>query len=374
LAGLYIHIPFCKQACHYCNFHFSTNQSRIPELVECLVIELKQKTQFLANQPIHTIYFGGGTPSILTQDQLTKILTTVSEHYQLVPEPEITLEANPDDVNPSSISSWAESGINRISLGIQSLHEDDLTFMNRSHSSQDCIESLDRLLAANAFEISADLIYGFNGLTQEKLLHNLHRLAEKPIQHMSCYAMTIEAKTAFHHQLHKGTLQEMQDEEVGGQFNTIHSVLATFGFDHYEISNYCRDEKYATHNTNYWKGNQYLGIGPSAHSFDGSRRYWNASNNAAYINAIQQNHSITEEETLTTKDKYNEYILTGLRTKWGVNTTIIKRFGKSFIRGFQLESKNYLEGGQLLMEGESVVIADGYWTIADRISSDLFMI
>ena len=343
-------------------------------MVDCLVFELERKRQFLADQSIRTIYFGGGTPSVLTQDQLAQILAAITEHYQLTSDLEITLEANPDDVNPSSIRAWAALGVNRISLGIQSLHEDDLVFMNRSHTAKDCLASLDQLINAKSFELSVDLIYGFVGLTQEKLLYNIHSLADKPIHHMSCYAKTIEAKTAFHHQVHKGTLKEMQDKLVGQQFNTIHSELSKLGFDHYEISNYCRDQKYATHNTNYWKGNHYLGIGPSAHSFNGTKRFWNDSNNAAYITAIQQNQSITEEETLTTKDKYNEYILTGLRTKWGVTFSEIERFGQAYLRGFELEAKNYLDTGQLTIKGERIVIADEYWPIADRISSDLFMI
>ena len=343
-------------------------------MVDCLVLELERKRQFLADQAIQTIYFGGGTPSVLTQDQLTQILSAIAEHYQLASDPEITLEANPDDVNPMNIRAWVASGVNRISLGIQSLHEDDLIFMNRSHTAEDCLDSLDQLINAKSFELSVDLIYGFDGLTQEKLLYNIYSLAEKHIQHMSCYAMTIEAKTAFHHQVHKGTLKEMQDMQVGQQFNTIHSELAKLGFEHYEISNYCRDQKYATHNTNYWKGNHYLGIGPSAHSFNGTKRFWNASNNTSYITAIQQNLSLTEEETLTTKDKYNEYILTGLRTKWGVNLSEIEGFGQEYLSGFELEAKNYLDTGQLIMEGNSIVIADEYWPIADRISSDLFMI
>lgn len=374
MAGLYIHIPFCKQACHYCNFHFSTNQSQIPAVLDCIGVELADKKQFLSNETLETIYFGGGSPSLLDQNQLYQILKTIQANFQISDQPEITLEVNPDDVTTEKVFAWNDVGINRISLGIQSLHDDDLVFMNRVHSSADCMQSLDLLLQDNLFEISADLIYGFEGLSTEKLLYNIEQLASKDIHHMSCYAMTIEPKTVFNHKLHKGELKEMNDHVVGDQFELVYNELSRHGFEHYEISNYCRNGKFAKHNTSYWKGQKYLGVGPSAHSFDGVKRYWNVANNAAYTSKLQKNMSVTEEELLTNKDRYNEYILTGLRTKWGVSIPKIKELGQETFQNFTQESATYFENGQLIIQDDIVTINHDYWPVADRISSDLFLV
>ncbi len=323
---------------------------------------------------IETIYFGGGSPSLLNKDQLSHIIESIHSNYHVAKKPEITLEVNPDDVTSDKVHNWKDVSINRISLGIQSLHDDDLAFMNRAHSSADCMRSLELLLNGNAFEISADLIFGFDGLTTEKLQFNIQALASKEIHHMSCYAMTIEPKTVFSHRLHKGELKEMNDNIVGEQFTFVRDELLRQGFEHYEISNYCRDSKFAKHNTSYWKGRKYLGVGPSAHSFDGKKRYWNVANNAAYISKLQKNQGVTEEEVLTNVDRYNEYILTGLRTKWGVSMSKLKEFGSEKYQYFQQESAGYIEKQQLIIHGDKLTIHHDFWPVADRISSDLFFV
>ncbi len=374
MAGLYIHIPFCKQACHYCNFHFSTNQTRIPLVLDCIALEIIDKKHFFGNDSIETIYFGGGSPSLLDKAQLAHIIRCIQSNYNISDQLEITLEVNPDDVTPQIVNDWLEIGINRISLGIQSLHDDDLSFMNRAHSSADCMHSLNLLLEHNAFELSVDLIFGFEGLTTEKLQFNIEQLASMNIQHMSCYAMTIEAKTVFNHRLQKGELKEMNDHLVGDQFKLVHNELSQRGFEHYEISNYCIEDKYAKHNTSYWKGRKYLGIGPSAHSFDGEKRYWNVSNNTAYISNMQNKISVTEEELLSDVDQYNEYLLTGLRTKWGVSTVKLKQFGADVFKHFLQEASDYLASGRLIIQDETVTIHQDFWPISDRICSDLFLV
>jgi len=374
LAGIYIHIPFCKQACHYCNFHFSTDQSRISIVVDTIIEELRDRRHFLSDETIETIYFGGGTPSILSKGQLVQIFDAIATNFHITDHPEITLEANPDDVTSKKLDTWKDVGITRISLGIQSLHDDDLVFMNRAHASRDCLHSLDLLLKDKTFEISVDLIFGYEGLTTEKLQHNLQYLTSKDIDHMSCYAMTIEPKTVFNHRLHKGDLKEMEDSIVSDQFKLVNDALSDHGFEHYEISNYCKNEKYAKHNTSYWQGRKYLGIGPSAHSFDGERRYWNVANNAAYIAAIQKKHGATEEETLSLVDKYNEYILTGLRTKWGLSVSRLKKIDPDIFKYFQQESVHYFEEKQLILTDDIVTIHHDFWPVADRICSDLFML
>lgn len=373
MAGIYIHIPYCKQACHYCNFHFSTSTDSLSEVIDAILTELNVRQAYLENEEIETIYFGGGTPSMVPTHQLQKIINHIQAQFSIDSQCEITLEANPDDINPHVLQEWVDIGINRLSLGVQSFHDDDLFFMNRAHSGKEAFEAISSIVNSDIKRITADIIFGYDGLTEEKLLFNLKQIHQTRIHHLSCYAMTIEPKTALHHQIKTGQVQAMKDMESASQFNLIRSVLTNEAFDHYEISNYARDHEYAIHNTHYWKNRSYLGLGPSAHSYNGITREWNVANNIKYLKSIQNGESISEIETLSPTDKYNEYIMTGLRTKWGVSTEKIERLGSHFLNHFHEESQTLFEEGKLIQNGSSIQISEDHLILCDAISSTLFL-
>ena len=374
MAGIYIHIPFCKQACHYCDFHFSTSLKKKDELIECLVRELELRKNELQNQSIETIYFGGGTPSLLTRDELELLINTVYENYTISENPEITLEANPDDLSKDLIIQLSKSPINRLSIGIQSFFERDLKLMNRAHNTKEALECLE--IATQYFDnISIDLIYGIPGLSNEEWIENIETALSFNVPHISCYALTVEPKTALETFIKKGIIDNVDDDLAQEQFNILVDKLEVSGFINYELSNFGKPHYFSRNNSAYWQGKLYLGIGPSAHSFNGDRRSWNVSNNTKYIKTIQKNELPSESETLSKTDKFNEYIMTGLRTIWGVSLEKVENdFGENYKKQLLQQSEIYIKEHLLYIEDDKLLTTKKGKFLSDGIASNLFKI
>lgn len=372
MAGIYIHIPFCKQACHYCDFHFSTSLKKKEEMLVALKGELLLRKAELKGEIIETIYFGGGTPSILAVEEINALIETVYQNYTVIDQPEITLEANPDDLTTTTIHRLAQSKVNRLSIGIQSFGEEDLKMMNRAHNAQEAITCLQE--AVRYFDnISIDLIYGIPNLSNERWLENIQRILDLGIPHISCYALTVEERTALNKLIQKGVIPSPKEEVAHAHFMLLIEKLRANGYVHYELSNFAKPGYYSKNNSAYWLGKKYLGIGPSAHSFDGTYRSWNISNNPLYIKAIEAGELPSEIEKLSLSDRYNEYIMTGLRTIWGVDLARIAReFGSTFHEYLVRESTSFIADG-LMQEVEGVLtITDKGKFLSDGIASDLF--
>lgn len=372
MAGIYIHIPFCKQACHYCDFHFSTSLKKKEEMLVALKGELLLRKAELKGEIIETIYFGGGTPSILAVEEINALIETVYQNFTVVDQPEITLEANPDDLTTTTIHRLAQSKVNRLSIGIQSFGEEDLKMMNRAHNAQEAITCLQE--AVRYFDnISIDLIYGIPNLSNERWLENIQRILDLGIPHISCYALTVEERTALNKLIQKGVIPSPKEEVAHAHFMLLIEKLRANGYVHYELSNFAKPGYYSKNNSAYWLGKKYLGIGPSAHSFDGTYRSWNISNNPLYIKAIEAGELPSEVEKLSLSDRYNEYIMTGLRTIWGVDLARIAReFGSTFHEYLVRESTSFIADG-LMQEVEGVLtITDKGKFLSDGIASDLF--
>ncbi|GAA4232713.1 radical SAM family heme chaperone HemW [Postechiella marina] len=350
MAGIYIHIPFCKQACFYCDFHFSTSLKKKDDLVLALVKELVLRKEELKNQTINTIYFGGGTPSLLTNKELDVILDAVYKNYTVTTNPEITLEANPDDLSGGRVADLSKSPINRLSIGIQSFFEDDLKSMNRAHSSKEAKKCL--LEATRYFDnITIDLIYGIPNMSIEKWNENLQIAFGFGINHISSYALTVEPKTALDAFIETGKYPPLDEALALQHFNHLVKATKAQGFIHYEISNFGKSNYFSKHNTSYWQGKHYIGIGPSAHSFNKTQRSWNVANNAQYIKAIKNNSLPNTIENLSIQDQYNEYVMTGLRTIWGVSLNKIKTdFGDSYLQYLKKASEKFIKEGVLLYD------------------------
>ncbi len=371
-ASLYIHIPFCKQACHYCDFHFSTSLKKKGQLVKMLCRELELRKNELHDIQFETIYFGGGTPSLLSAEELQLIFNTIFKYYKISENPEITLEANPDDLSEEKIKMLAESQVNRLSIGVQSFFEEDLKLMNRAHNAHEALKSIK--LAKNYFDnISIDLIYGVPGMSDKRWKDNLKIALDLEIPHISSYALTIEPNTALEKFIEKGKVKAVDDAMARKHFEVLVEKLIANGFEHYEFSNFGKPGYFSRNNTAYWLGNPYLGIGPAAHSFDGDFRKWNVSNNALYNSAIAENKIPQQTEKLSTADKYNEYIMTRLRTKFGANTKEIdQKFGAEFQDYFFKNTILLLAEG-LLEEKDGIfhITAKGKF-LSDGIAADLF--
>lgn len=383
--AIYIHIPFCKQACHYCDFHFSTSMKKKEEMVLALAKELQmRKTELLdcarsdkndfVFSEVETIYFGGGTPSVLTTEEIEFLIAEVYRHYNVVENPEITLEANPDDLTSERIVELSKSSINRLSIGIQSFFEDDLAMMNRAHNSveaQKCLE-----LATQYFDnISIDLIYGIPGMSNEQWQQNIETALRFGVPHISSYALTVEPKTALNTLIQKGKIDAPKDEVAEAHFQILVETLEKNGFIHYELSNFGKEDYFSKNNSAYWLGKKYIGIGPSAHSYDGISRSWNVANNALYLKAIQQNQLPNEKEVLSTADRYNEYIMTGLRTIWGVALDRIeKEFGERYLDYLIRQSEKFVKDELLSIENNILKPTAKGKFLTDGIASDLFYI
>lgn len=374
MAGIYIHIPFCKQACHYCDFHFSTSIKKKSDLVNALVKELKLRKNELKNQTVETIYFGGGTPSLLTIAELRLLIDTVYENYEVTENPEITLEANPDDLSKNTIIQLSKSPINRLSIGIQSFFEADLKLMNRVHNAEEAKNCLKE--ATKHFDnISVDLIYGIPGLTNDNWLKNIETALSLHIPHISSYALTVEPKTALDTFIKKGLIKNVDDEAAQEQFYMLVETLEASGFVHYELSNFGKPHFFSKNNSAYWQGKPYVGIGPSAHSFNGNERGWNVRNNSKYIKSLQQDILPIETETLTVTDKYNEHVMTGLRTIWGVSLEkVTNDFGKHYKKYLLQQAEKHINENLLYIVDDTVFVTQKGKFLSDGIASDLFML
>ena len=373
MAGIYLHSPFCKQACHYCDFHFSTSTQNQDKVVDAIIAEIELRQGYLKDKSIETIYFGGGTPSLLTQEQVKKLLDKVRIVYTVDQNAEITLEANPDDLNHIKLEQLKQAGINRLSIGIQSFRERDLFFMNRSHTKDQAIKCVANAQALGFDNITIDLIYGVPNQTNEEWRKNLLQAISLNIQHISSYCLTVEPKTTLAHMVKQKQVFQVTDEFAEKQFKMLIETLAENGFEQYEISNFAKDGFISLHNSNYWKGVEYIGLGPSAHSYDGTSRQWNVANNNRYMNSLENRKLDFEREILTEEQKYNEYILTTLRTKWGIDENeIIQRFSLKIIDFFQKEVKKHQNDGFLTQNEKLFVLTKKGKFLADRIASDLF--
>ncbi|MFD0939855.1 radical SAM family heme chaperone HemW [Pedobacter boryungensis] len=372
MAGIYIHIPFCKKACTYCDFHFSTSFKYVDEMTAAICTEIRLKKNRITEQ-IETIYFGGGTPSVLSAASFQKIFDTLTECFSISSDAEITIEANPDDLDAKKIGELRQLPINRFSIGIQSFFNEDLVWMNRAHSADEAINCIKRSQDAGFENLSIDLIYGYPLLTDEKLLTNIQTILSLKTPHISAYSLTVEARTALANSIQRGKQTPINDEQSAAQFLCLTKQLTDHNFEHYEISNYSLPGKYAVHNTNYWKGVSYLGIGPSAHGFDGQNRYINVANNAKYLSALSSQKLAEEIEELTQVDRFNEYIMTSIRTMWGVDLQkITADFGKNYTDLTLRQIKPFIEKGQLAVNNSIINLTHDGKLFADGIASELF--
>ena len=396
MSGIYIHIPFCKLACHYCDFHFSTSMKKKDEMVLALAKEIQLRKEEFKEEVVETIYFGGGTPSVLQIPDLKLLIDAVFNNYKVAENPEITLEANPDDLhldfarcdNEDTLSVRAESrtvlesrtifeeyrsiGINRLSIGIQSFFEEDLQMMNRAHNSEEAKKCLET--ATKYFDnISLDLIYGIPGMSNEKWKQNIETALSFKIPHISSYALTVEPKTALNKLIQTGKIAEPKDEVASEHFNILVETLEANGFVHYELSNFGRPDYFSKNNSAYWLGKKYIGIGPSAHSYDGISRSWNIANNPLYLKAIQENKLPNEVEVLSIADRYNEYLMTGLRTIWGVSLDRIQtEFGQHYFDYLLKQAQKFIDDELLFIKGNILKPTSKGKFLADGIASDLF--
>lgn len=376
MSGIYIHIPFCRQACHYCDFHFSTELKMKDQFVDALLTEIKLRSEYLGKgSVINTVYLGGGTPSLLEQKDLEHIFSELHVHFTVSEEAEITLEANPDDLTKTKLNMLANTPVNRLSIGIQSFDDEELTWMNRAHNAKMAIECVYDANDAGINNISIDLIYGSPLLTNSRWIKNLDTAFSLPVQHLSCYNLTIENKTALADMIKKGKRKPPDELKSKEQFKILMELTAINGFDQYEISNFSKNNRISLHNSSYWNGTHYLGLGPSAHSFNGISRQWNLSNNQSYIKAMKAGMPLFTTENLTAQDKYNEYIMTSLRTKWGVEIRQVReKFGSSIERYLLERLTPHISSKHIIKNETNYMLSDEGKYFADGIASDLFFI
>jgi len=374
MSGIYIHIPFCKQACHYCDFHFSTSLKKKDEMILALAKEIEMRKNEFQDEVVETIYFGGGTPSLLAIEDLRFLISEIYSNYNVVENPEITLEANPDDLTNERIVALSNLEINRLSIGIQSFFEDDLKIMNRAHNSSEAKKCLEE--ATQYFDnISIDLIYGIPGMSNEKWMQNIEMALSFNVPHISSYALTVEPKTALHSFIQKELIPQPDEEVAQEHFQILVEKLKENNFIHYELSNFGKENYFSKNNSSYWLGKKYIGIGPSAHSYDGQKRGWNVSNNSVYLKSISEGILPIETEILSKTDRYNEYIMTGLRTMWGVSLQRIeKEFGPTYLHYLNKQAARYIEDHLLFMDDEILRTTQKGKFLSDGIASDLFLL
>lgn len=374
MSGIYIHIPFCRQACHYCNFHFATSLHYKDTLIQALATEIHLQREYLPQGTLQSIYFGGGTPSLLTADQINHLTQRITKHYTLAPHAEVTLEANPDDLTPQYLQSLKNTLVNRLSIGIQSLNDEDLRYMNRAHNALQAHTSIQNALQTGFTNLSLDLIYGVPTATHIRWVANLHAILQYKPHHISCYALTVEPRTRLDALIQRKQTLPVTDEHTAQQFEVMLQIMEEYGYEQYEISNFCRDGHYAQHNTAYWQGKYYVGIGPSAHSYNGTTRQWNVSNNQQYIRAIEQNTIPAQVEVLTPQNRYNEYVMTSLRTKWGCHTLQVQQWGEMLVTHLLREANPYIQQGYLVLQNDTLYLTPQGKLLADGIISDLFWV
>ena len=373
VAGIYLHIPFCKQQCTYCDFHFSTTfEAYREEMVNSIARELVSRVSYLEDKPIETIYFGGGTPSILRKDEIAKLLETINSTFQVNPNAEISLEANPDDISVDSLKEWKELGINRLSIGLQSFKEDDLRWMNRAHTvdeAQNCV----RLAQSEGFDnLTVDLIYGLPNLTLEEWRNHVRTVIDFDVPHISAYCLTVEEKTVLHKLVKTGKIDSVSDDTQGEQFLELLKMLEAKEYQQYEISNFSKPGFESKHNGNYWKGKWYLGVGPSAHSFNGTSRRWNIANNRRYLKAIEEETTCSETEELSVENQFNERILIGLRTILGVNLNELEAVSTP-PKAFYDKMGSFIESNWMIRQNSAISLTKEGRLRADYIASELFI-
>jgi oxygen-independent coproporphyrinogen-3 oxidase len=374
MPGIYIHVPFCKKACHYCNFHFSTQLQLKSDLVAAICKEAVLRKAFL-QEPIDTIYLGGGTPSLLSGSELEILLNTLNEHYTISPDAEITLEANPDDIDSEKLNHWHQAGINRLSIGIQSFFEEDLQWMNRAHNAEQAKHCIELAQTAGFYNLTIDLIYGTPGLSNERWKQNIETALTLGIPHLSCYALTVEPNTALDVMVRKGIKKEVDADHQATHFNILTETLQNAGFEHYEISNFAKPGFRSKHNSSYWQGKPYLGLGPSAHSFDGHvTRQWNISNNPLYISSLQQGNIPFEYETLTPVQRINEYLMTSLRTMEGISLRFLaQNWGEERKQAVLKAAQIHVAQQNIELREQHIILTAQGKFLADGIAADLFV-
>lgn len=374
MSGIYIHIPFCKQSCHYCNFHFSTNTAYKEKLISCILKEIELQKNYLEGETLQSIYFGGGTPSLLNVNEIENILEAIQKNFKVLKNVEITLEANPDDLKKEKINQLAKTPVNRLSIGVQSFFDNDLIWMNRAHNASESLASIKMAQDAGFKNITIDLIYGIPGLTNDNWKKNLETSLSLNINHISSYALTVEPKTALHTFIEQGKYLNVNDEQSSEQFEILINTLEANNFEQYEISNFAKGKNYSIHNSNYWKNKKYLGIGPSAHSYNSNSRSWNVSSNQLYIKSIEANKINSETEVLTIQNRFNEYVMTGLRTMWGCNLNYIeKKFGIENRNKLNENAKSFFDRKLMTEKNGTLFLTKQGKLFADGISSELFL-
>lgn len=374
MAGIYIHIPFCKTKCHYCDFYKSTDFGARTDFISALKTEIIQRKNEL-EEPIESIYFGGGTPSVLKKEEIDEILTTIRFHFKIAPDIETTLESNPDDLNLQYLKELIEIGFNRISIGTQSFLNDDLKRMNRRHNSADAVDSIKMAQEVGFENISIDLIYGLPNQTAEAWQKNVEQALSLNVQHISAYHLTYHEGTVFYDYLKTGKIKELPDERSLEQFKMLKKLLEEDGFEQYEISNFAKDELYSRHNKSYWERKSYLGFGPSAHSFDQASRRWNVSSLSGYLKAIAEGEKYWDKESLSEQDQYNDYIITSLRTMWGISKRYLEEnFQKKFLDHFIKEAESFIKSGHIHLGNETYKLTTDGLFISDKIMENLLFV
>ena len=374
MAGIYLHIPFCKQKCHYCNFFSVATLSRKDAFVAALLKEIELRKDYLQGENVNTIYFGGGTPSLLHISDIALIIEHLTRHFSIDRHAEITLEANPDDINEEKARQWKGAQVNRLSIGIQSFFDDDLQYLNRVHHANQSYQAMQDVKNTGFDNLTIDLIYGIPTLTDDKWAKNLDIFFSLDIPHLSAYSLTVEQKTPLALLIEKGKYAPVDENFSIGHFRMLQEQMKARDFIHYEISNFAKEGYYSKHNSLYWLGGNYLGLGPSAHSFNGHSRQWNISNISKYIQLDNFHTSVEEKEVLTIEQRYNEYVMTSLRTVWGCDTVHIRNvLGEKFESYFVDNSIVFLEKGHLFQDGTKYFLTDEGKLFADGIAAELFI-
>jgi oxygen-independent coproporphyrinogen-3 oxidase len=375
LAGIYLHIPFCRQACAYCNFHFTTSLRYKDDFVQALIKEIALQKDYLEGEPLSTIYFGGGTPSLLSVADCRLILAQVSSSFEVLPGAEITLEANPDNISKEMLDGWKNLGINRLSIGIQSFFEDDLRWMNRAHNADQAFQCIEASQKAGFDNLNIDLIYGSPLLTDERWQENVETAYAYQIPHLSCYALTVEEKTPLHKQIKQHKKEDIDPDRQARHFQLLMQWLGEKGYEHYEVSNFAKPGCRSRHNSSYWRRERYLGVGPSAHSFNGSSRQWNVANNMNYIEAINKGFLVNEIEVLTPDQRLNEYIMISLRTMEGMDLErLADNWGKEKAAFVEEKLKLYVDKGLVTKNDSNISLTEDGMLLADGIAAELFFI
>jgi oxygen-independent coproporphyrinogen-3 oxidase len=373
MAGIYIHIPYCKQKCNYCDFHFSTNTASVHQMTEAICIELELKKNYLNKETIKTIYFGGGTPSFISNSDFLTITNKIKNSYQIDVNIEFSIECNPDDLTGDKLKFYKSIGVNRLSVGIQSFNENQLLFMNRAHTANEA-ENCIKLAQQNGFDnITIDLIYGLPGSDEFYWRTQIDKALSLNINHISAYCLTIEPKTVFGNLFKKGKLQSADDDKSNTEFNLLIESLKDNGFEQYEISNFAKDGYISKHNSAYWLGEKYIGIGPSAHSYNGQSRQWNVANNFKYIKALTNRKKYFEVEVLDIDNLFNEYILTRLRTKWGINLDELNEISPQHLKLIQNVLNGFIKSGDINKKNQIITLTEKGKYLADYITGELFV-